>query len=60
MKYCWYMHVHIFRNPHDIHIMMDDIQEQNEIASEITEIISQPFGNAQEIDDVRMYIYHEK
>lgn len=36
----------------DIHDMMDDIQEQNEIAEEISGALSQPIGFASEIDDV--------
>ena len=32
--------------------MMDDIQEQNEIAEEISGALSQPIGFASEIDDV--------
>ena len=36
--------------------MMDNIQEQNEIVDEINTIITQPFGIAQEIDDVSIYI----
>lgn len=35
----------------DIHDMMDDIQEQNEIAEEISTALSQPIGFAGEIDD---------
>ena len=31
---------------------MDDLQEQNEIAEEIANAISQPIGFAQELDDV--------
>ena len=36
----------------DVHDMMDDIQEQNEIAEEITSALSTPIGFNQEIDDV--------
>ena len=32
--------------------MMDDIQEQNEIAEEISGALSQPIGFAQELDEV--------
>ncbi len=32
--------------------MMDDVQEQNEIAEEISTALSQPIGFAAEIDDV--------
>lgn len=34
--------------------MMDDIQEQNEIADEITNALSAPIGFASEIDDVSL------
>ena len=36
----------------DIHDMMDDISEQNEIAEEISGALSAPIGFAAEIDDV--------
>ena len=36
---------------------MDDIQEQNELATEITDAISSPFGLNQDIDDVMVYIH---
>ncbi|XP_064398517.1 charged multivesicular body protein 4b-like [Halichondria panicea] len=35
----------------DIHDMMDDITEQNEIADEISNVLAQPIGFAGEIDD---------
>ncbi len=37
----------------DVHDMMDDISEQNEIAEEISSALSTPIGFNQEIDDVR-------
>ena len=40
------------RDVDDIHDMMDDIQEQNEIAEEISGALSQPIGFAQELDEV--------
>ena len=42
-----------FRDVDDIHDMMDDISEQNEIAEEISGALSQPIGFNQELDDVR-------
>ena len=48
----WHFSVH--RDVDDIHDMMDDIQEQNEIAEEISGALSQPIGFAQEIDDVSL------
>ena len=44
------------RDVDDIHDMMDDIQEQNEIAEEISGALSQPIGFAQEIDDVSVCV----
>lgn len=43
---------HTHRDVDDIHDMMDDIQEQNEIAEEISGALSQPIGFAQELDEV--------
>ena len=40
------------RNVDDVHDIMDDLSEQNEIAEEIANAISQPIGFAQELDDV--------
>lgn len=37
----------------DIHDMMDDISEQNEIAEEISNALSQPIGFGAEVDEVR-------
>jgi charged multivesicular body protein 4 len=38
-------------NVDDVHDIMDDLQEQNEIAEEIASAISQPIGFATEYDD---------
>lgn len=35
-----------------VHDLMDDIQEQQELAQEVTEAISNPFSLGQDIDDV--------
>ena len=42
------------RDVDDVHDLMDDIQEQNELATEISDALSTPFGINQDIDDVRM------
>ncbi len=42
-----------YRDVDDVHDMMDDISEQNEIAEEISNALSTPIGFNQEIDDVR-------
>ena len=42
----------LFRDVDDVHDLMDDIQEQNEVATEISDALSQPIGFNQEIDDV--------
>ena len=44
------------RDVDDVQDMMDDISEQNEIAEEIGNALSQPIGFNQEIDDVRIII----
>ena len=65
----YHVHVHIYMCIHvhtwccglllppsdvdDIHDMMDDISEQNEIAEEISNALSAPIGFNQELDDVR-------
>ena len=44
------------RDVDDVHDMMDDISEQNEIAEEISSALSTPIGFNQEIDDVRRVV----
>ena len=39
----------------DVHDIMDDIQEQTEIANEISNALSQPVG-FQDVDEVNIYI----
>ena len=41
------------RDVDDVHDMMDDIQEQNELADEITNALSNPVGFGQDVDEVR-------
>ena len=44
------------RDVDDVHDLMDDIQEQNEVATEISDALSQPIGFNQEIDDVSIWL----
>ena len=41
------------RDVDDVHDMMDDIQEQTELADEISRAISEPVGFGQDVDEVR-------
>ena len=36
----------------DVHDMLDDIQEQNELASEVSDALLQPVGFDQMVDEV--------
>ena len=51
--HCVVLTVSLSRDVDDVHDMMDDISEQNEIAEEISSALSTPIGFNQEIDDVR-------
>ena len=42
----------INRDVDDVHDMMDDISEQNEIAQEIGDALSAPIGFNQDLDEV--------
>ena len=44
------------RDVDDVHDMMDDIEEQNVMAQEISDALSTPFGFNQELDDVSIII----
>ena len=44
----------VCRDVDDIHDMMDDINEQNEIADEIGSALSQPIGFAADLDEVSL------
>ena len=46
----------INRDVDDVHDMMDDISEQNEIAQEIGDALSAPIGFNQDLDEVRNLI----
>ena len=50
MNLLWF--VNIIRDVDDVHDMMDDINEQHEIADEIANAISNPVGFGQDIDEV--------
>ena len=41
-----------FRDVDDVHDLMDDVAEQQEIANEISEAISSPVGFGQDVDEV--------
>ena len=43
------------RNVDDVHDIMDDLQEQNEIAEEIQNAISQPIGFGMDLDEVSVW-----
>ena len=49
--------IFINRDVDDVHDLMDDIQEQNELATEISDALSSPFGLNQDIDEVMVHIY---
>lgn len=42
----------------DVHDMMDDIQEQTELADEISRAISEPTGFGMDVDEVSILTYH--
>ena len=44
----------VCRDVDDVHDIMDDIQEQTEIANEISTALSQPVG-FQDVDEVNIY-----
>lgn len=46
------MKLHTFRDVDGVHDMMDEIAEQQEIANEIGEAISNPVGFGQDLDEV--------
>lgn len=45
--------LHLNRDVDDVHEMMDDIQEQTELADEISRAISEPAGFGMDVDEVR-------
>ena len=46
------MDVFCDRNVDDVHTLMDDVAEQQEIANEISDAISNPVGFQQDVDEV--------
>jgi len=45
------------RNVDDVHILMDDVAEQQEIANEISDAISNPVGFQQDVDEVSINLW---
>lgn len=45
-----------FRNVEDVHSMMDDIAESQDLSKEISEAISNPVGIGINIDEVKIKI----
>lgn len=50
MKHC--------RNVDEVHDMMDDIAEQQDVAREISEAISNPVAFGQDVDEVSSCVCH--
>lgn len=48
-----FINLPIFRDVDKVHDMMDDIAEQQEVAREISEAISNPVAFGQDIDEVK-------
>ena len=42
----------MFSSPDDVHDLMDDIVEQQEVADEITTALSTGIGHAEDVDEV--------
>jgi len=51
------MVIYVFRDVDQVHDMMDDIAEQQDVAREISDAISNPVAFGQDIDEVN---YHQK
>ena len=45
--------IYLCRDVDDVHNLMDDIAEQQDVANEISEAISNPVGFGQDVDEVR-------
>lgn len=50
----------MFRNVDDVHNMMDDIAESQDLSKEISEAISNPVAFGTDVDEVRIIIYFYK
>ena len=49
--------LYVYSDVDDVHEMMDDIQEQTEVADEISRAISEPAGFGMDIDEVsKMFV----
>lgn len=48
---------HCYRNVDDVHNMMDDIAESQDLSKEISEAISNPVALGLDVDEVRLIIY---
>ena len=46
-----------FRDVDDVHDLMDEVAEQQEIANEISEAISSPVGFGQDVDEVCQFFW---
>lgn len=46
-----FLHPHSFRDVDKVHDMMDDIAEQQDVAKEISEAISNPVAFGQDVDE---------
>lgn len=49
-----------YRNVDDVHNMMDDIAESQDLSKEISEAISNPVAFGTDVDEVRIIIYFYK
>lgn len=47
-----------FRNVDDVHNMMDDIAESQDLSKEISEAISNPVAFGTDVDEVSTIIFH--
>jgi len=53
VTYSFPHYLHLNSDVDDVHEMMDDIQEQTELADEISRAISEPAGFGMDVDEVR-------
>ena len=53
LAYSFLHYLHLNSDVEDVHEMMDDIQEQTELADEISRAISEPAGFGMDVDEVR-------
>jgi hypothetical protein len=55
---CIYLTLYIRRDVDKVHDMMDDVAEQQELAKEITEAISNPLAFQTDYDEVRNHHFN--